>query len=152
VLLNYRIPREPSTPRITIWRKLKRLGIVQLGDGLVALPHDARTQEHLEWIAEQVREAGGEAIVWTATPTMRRHGAAIAKQLRDERDGEYAALLEDIETNPDPGARTVQRWRREWQRINRRDYLRAPRRDAARLAIDAVATATSSNTIEEQQV
>jgi hypothetical protein len=27
VLLSYRMPREPSTPRITIWRKLKRLGI-----------------------------------------------------------------------------------------------------------------------------
>ena len=38
VLLSYRMPREPSTPRITIWRKLKRLGVAQLGDGLIALP------------------------------------------------------------------------------------------------------------------
>ena len=44
VLLSYRMPREPSTPRITIWRKLKRLGVAQLGDGLIALPADARTR------------------------------------------------------------------------------------------------------------
>ena len=25
VLLSYRIPREPSTPRITVWRKLERV-------------------------------------------------------------------------------------------------------------------------------
>jgi hypothetical protein len=44
VLLSYRLPREPSTPRITIWRKLKRLGVAQISDGLVALPADARTR------------------------------------------------------------------------------------------------------------
>ncbi|MFL6141175.1 MAG: hypothetical protein ACJ72N_04780 [Labedaea sp.] len=48
VLLSYRIPREPSTPRITIWRKLKRLGVAQISDGLIALPAGARTREHLE--------------------------------------------------------------------------------------------------------
>ena len=43
VLLSYRIPREPSTPPIAVWRKLKRLGVGQIGDGVVALPADART-------------------------------------------------------------------------------------------------------------
>ncbi|MEV4644831.1 hypothetical protein [Saccharopolyspora sp. NPDC049357] len=35
VLLSYRMPREPSTPRIAVWRKLKRLGVAQLADGVV---------------------------------------------------------------------------------------------------------------------
>lgn len=48
VLLCYRLPREPSTPRITVWRNLKRLGIAQLADGLVTLPADARTREQLD--------------------------------------------------------------------------------------------------------
>src|SRR5215217_4655640 len=41
VLLSYRLPREPSGPRTTLWRRLKRLGVAQLADGLVALPADA---------------------------------------------------------------------------------------------------------------
>lgn len=135
VLLNYRIPREPSTPRITIWRRLKNLGVVQISDGLVALPHDARTQEHLEWVAEQVREADGQAIVWTGTPTARRHSGELAEQMRHERDAEYAALLDDVKQTADPTSRNVQRWRRTWQRISRRDYFRAPLRDKARLAV-----------------
>lgn len=145
VLLNYRLPREPSTPRIKIWRRLKNLGVAQIGDGLVALPHDARTKEHFEWIAAQVREADGEAIAWTAAPTSRRDSAALATQMREERDEEYAALLADIDQHGQAGqqgdvsSRTVQRWRREWQRINRRDYFRAPLRDRARLAISAAA-------------
>jgi hypothetical protein len=30
VLLAYRLPREPSGPRTTLWRRLKRLGVAQL--------------------------------------------------------------------------------------------------------------------------
>ncbi len=135
VLLNYRIPREPSTPRIAVWRRLKNLGVAQISDGLVALPLDARTQEHLEWVAERVREADGHATVWTGAPTTRRHSGELADQMRSERDGEYAALIDDLQQTPDPTSRNVQRWRRTWQRISRRDYFRAPLRDEARLAI-----------------
>src|SRR5207247_2103887 len=68
VLLAYRIPREPSTPRIAVWRKLRRLGVVQVVDGLVALPADARTKEQLEWLADDVVDAGGGATVSTGRP------------------------------------------------------------------------------------
>ena len=44
VLLTYHLPREPSTPRITLWRKLNRLGVAKISDGLVALPLDSRTR------------------------------------------------------------------------------------------------------------
>ena len=70
-MLCYRVPREPSTARIGIWRKLKRLGVAQLGDGLVGLPADARTREHLEWIAEEVLAAGWDATIWLAFTTHR---------------------------------------------------------------------------------
>src|SRR5919198_1871311 len=63
VLLAYRLPREPSTPRSALWRKLRRLGAAQLLDGLAALPLDARTREQLEWVADEVIEAGGEASI-----------------------------------------------------------------------------------------
>ena len=68
VLLAYKVPREPSTPRIALWRALRRLGAVQVLDGLVALPADSRTREQLEWLADEVLEAGGEASVWLARP------------------------------------------------------------------------------------
>ncbi len=48
VLLRHRIPRTPSTVWITVWRKLQRLWVAQIGDGVVALPEDARTREQLE--------------------------------------------------------------------------------------------------------
>ncbi len=143
VLLSYRIPRDPSTPRIAVWRKLKDLGVAQIGDGLVALPNDARTKEHLEWVAASVIEADGEAIVWIATPSGRRNSSKLAQEMRESRDTEYGELLADIETSSQAGPRTVQRWRREWRRIDRRDYFRAPLRDRARLAIAEAAQSTT---------
>ena len=75
VLLCYRLPREPSTPRIAVWRKLKRLGVAQLGDGLVALPADARTREQLDWVADEVTEAGGTASRVAGTAGLDAPGA-----------------------------------------------------------------------------
>lgn len=63
VLLAYRLPREPSTPRIALWRALRRLGVGQLTDDLVALPADSRTREQFEWLAARSHFAGRGAVV-----------------------------------------------------------------------------------------
>src|SRR5687767_15944929 len=68
VLLSYRLPREPSGPRTTLWRRLKRLGVAQLSDGVVALPSDARTRESLEWLADDVLAAERTAGPSVARP------------------------------------------------------------------------------------
>ena len=144
VLLSYRVPREPSTPRIAIWRRLKDLGVVQVGDGLVALPERDETREQLEWVAAQVTEADGDAIVWTADPTMRADSTRLIDQQRAARNDEYDALIADISAGSPDDARTVARWRRELRRIERRDYFRAERHDAAQTAVAGLTTAGQS--------
>src|SRR6266576_2348318 len=93
VLLSYRMPREPSTPRIAVWRALKRLRVAQLVDGLVALPADARTRGHLEWVADQVTEAGGEASIWLAHPASTSQERQLAARMAAARAEEYATVL-----------------------------------------------------------
>src|ERR1700675_2624546 len=82
VLLAFRIPREPSTPRIAVWRKLKRLGVAQILDGLVALPLDNRNREQLEWVADDVTEAGGEATIWIGTLASAAQERQVAARTR----------------------------------------------------------------------
>ena len=101
VLLAYRIPRQPSTPRITIWRKLRRLGAVQLLDGLVALPCDARTKEHLEWIADEVEAAGGEANIWLAHPATKAQERALAEQMTNDVEAEYDTIVAEADAAVD---------------------------------------------------
>ena len=85
VLLSYRMPREPSTPRLAVWRKLKQLGAAQIGDGVVALPADARTREQMEWVAEDVEQAGGVSTLWTARPDSAEDERRIAAQMAAAR-------------------------------------------------------------------
>src|SRR5205814_3592479 len=92
VLLAYRLPRVPSTPRSAVWRKLKRLGVAQLGDGLVALPADPRTREQLEWVAEEVTDHGGEAILWLGRPLGASAISAVVSRMTAAVAAEYDAV------------------------------------------------------------
>src|SRR6266705_6308741 len=91
VLLAFRLPREPSTPRIALWRKLKRLGAAQLLDGLVALPLDGRNREQLEWLANDVAEAGGEATIWLAQLASAAQERQLEARMREAVAGDYRA-------------------------------------------------------------
>ncbi|GAA4711017.1 Chromate resistance protein ChrB [Phytohabitans rumicis] len=144
VLLSYRVPREPSTPRIAIWRNLKRLGVAQLGDGLVGLPADARTRESLEWVADDVLAAGGSASVWLARPASAAQERDLAGQMAAARASEYEKVTAQAQaagalTGRDRDA-AVRRLRAELHRIRRRDFFPPPQREIAQQAIRDLAT------------
>lgn len=145
MLLSYRIPREPSTPRIAVWRKLRRLGVAQIGDGLAALPADARTQEQLEWLAEEIAEAGGVSTLWRAELTSAGQEQAIVGEMTAARSAEYADIavraraLRLNGTTPAQGVRSLRSLRQELRRVQRRDFFPPVGRDTARAEVDALA-------------
>ena len=142
VLLAYRMPREPSTPRIAVWRKLRKLGAVQLVDGLVALPADQATVEAFDWLADEVIEAGGEAWTWRAQPGSKQQQAALRERVargRDELSTEaLVADAKEVAANPST-SRSVGRLRRELRAIEARDRFGVPERDRARAAVERLA-------------
>ncbi len=139
VLLCYRLPREPSRPRIAVWRALKRLGVAQLADGLVALPADARTREQLEWVAEEALEAGGDAAIWLAHPASGAQERRLAAGMAAARAAEYLAIVEQAAAAVGlPGRerrRAATRSRAELRRVMRRDYFPPAEREAAASAV-----------------
>lgn len=148
VLLAYRLPRVPSTPRSAVWRKLKRLGVAWLGDGLVALPADPRTREQLEWVAEEVTEHGGEATVWRGRPLDATARSAIVSRMTAAVAAEYdavaaeAAAVRTADTTAQRRAAT--RLRRELHRIQDRDFFTCPQREVARRAVETLAAADTA--------
>jgi hypothetical protein len=143
VLLAYRLPREPSTPRSALWRKLRRLGAVQMLDGLAALPLDARTREQLEWLAEEVVEAGGEATIWVGELASASQERELAARMSEAVAADYRSLLADAKAarREAPGSRrrTLARLRRELRRIRARDYFPPPERELAQQALAELA-------------
>lgn len=143
VFLTYRLPREPSTPRIALWRKLRRLGVVQVLDGLVALPLDARTREQLEWLADEVAEAGGEASIWLAEAASAAQERALAERMADTVVEEYRHLIEAAVAavgEPEPQRRrSVRMLRRDLRAIRARDFFPPPEAEDARRAVETLA-------------
>lgn len=143
MLLSYRLPREPSSPRIALWRKLKRLGVAQVLDGLVALPMDGRTREQLEWLADDVLEAGGEALVWIGTLGGAAEERELAQRMAAVVSRDYRGVVAAAEAAPGETAgqraRTLGRLRRELRRIRLRDYFPTLERERAHAAVERLA-------------
>jgi hypothetical protein len=143
VLLAYRLPREPSTPRIALWRKLRRLGAAQVLDGLAALPLDARNREQLEWLADEIVEAGGDATIWVGELASAAQERELAGRMAEAVTAEYQVVIEDAAAarteRSGPRRRTLSRLRRELRRIRARDYFPPPERELAQQAVDELA-------------
>lgn len=148
VFLIYRLPREPSTPRIALWRRLRRLGVVQVTDGVVALPLDARTKEQLEWLADEVVEAGGEAGTWIAEAGSVAQERALAERMAQAVAEEYRAVMvaaAAARERPASRRRAVRRLRRELRTIRARDFFPPPEAADARRAVEALGEAMEAS-------
>lgn len=140
--MTYRLPREPSTPRIALWRRLRRLGAVQLLDGLVALPLDARTREQLEWLADEVIESGGEASILLAETTSVADERRLAERMALSIAGEYEGVRVAAElASGATGSHTreLRRLRRRMREIRQRDHFPPPERARAEAAVERLA-------------
>lgn len=137
VLLAYRLPREPSTPRIALWRRLRRLGAAQVLDGLAALPLNPQTREQLEWLADEVEDAGGSATIWIAQPGTAAEGRALADRMRNAAEADYQRVVEAARGAVD--GRSKARLRRVLRAIRARDYFDAAGRREAERAVENLA-------------
>ena len=156
MLLSYRLPREPSGPRTTLWRRLKRLGVAQLSDGLVALPADARTREALEWLADDVLAADGTAGLWVACPATAAQERQIAAGMAAARAVEYRVLTDACAAaraaDPAERVRVLRRLRGEWRAINRRDFFPPREREAAAAALGDLAASVARDSTAGAEV
>jgi hypothetical protein len=143
VLLAYRLPREPSTVRVGVWRKLRRLGVVQVVDGLVALPLDARSREQFDWVADEVLAAGGEVSVWIGRLGSKAQERQLAHRMADAVRSEYVTVIESAREAMSwevvEQRRVLARLRRELHRIGRRDFFPPVERERAHRAVQALA-------------
>src|SRR5260370_16291026 len=66
LLLIHQLPAKPAYARVKVWRRLQALGAVTVKGAVYALPANAETREDFAWLAKEIIEGGGEAIVCEA--------------------------------------------------------------------------------------
>jgi hypothetical protein len=131
VVLHYKLPREPSAPRVSVWRKLKRLDALLLHDAVWVLPATPQTREHFQWLAVEIGEGGGEAMLWEGQLNLPGQEERLVGQFLEAVDTSYRELLAELDTkDPDLGGLA-----RQFQQIQAHDYFHSELGHEVRVAL-----------------
>jgi len=123
VLLVYKIPREPTSSRATVWRKLKRLGALLLHDAVWVLPSTPWTREQFQWLAVEIGELEGEAYLWESHLLLNGQSDALAQQFQARVGAAYQEILDELEQD-DVDLVALSR---RYQQVRAQDYFHSAR-------------------------
>src|SRR6266516_5891244 len=93
LLLLYGLPTRQSAERVSLWRKLKKFGALQLKTSAYVLPDQPLHFERFQWLAKQVRDDGGEAALIRVSEIEGLRNEEIARLFNDARAEDYGALI-----------------------------------------------------------
>ena len=92
LLLIHQLPAKPAYVRVKIWRRLQVLGAVTVKNAVYALPANAETREDLAWLAKEIVENGGEAIVCEANFIEGLSDSDLRSLFDGARDEDYGRI------------------------------------------------------------
>lgn len=165
VVFSYSLPSGGrSSPRVAVWRRLRALGAVSPKGGVHVLPARDECVEAFQWLAQEVEQAKGEALIMRVERFEGLSDAQLTTLFQAARKNDYAALDERAAAleealggsrkrtpKEDSEARELlARFRREHAEIARTDFFDSPAgaQVASRLARieDALAPARPEDT------
>jgi hypothetical protein len=131
LLLIYKVPREPTSSRVYVWRKLKQIGAILLHDSVWVLPASERTQEQLQWLAAEITELKGEATTARANWLSSEQEEDVTRRFRSQADELYQELLSDLKKK----GRDLVTLGRRFQQAQAVDFFRSELADRTRKAL-----------------
>lgn len=134
MLLVYKVPNEPTSGRVFVWRKLKKLAAVLLHDSVWVLPATPRTKEQLRWLASEIVEMDGEATVWESRLTLGVDEEKLVRQFTGGVDMQYREILAGLKAKD----RDLAALSRKYQQVQAQDYFNS---DVGRRVREALAEA-----------
>lgn len=92
LVFSYSLPSKGSSSRrVTLWRRLRRIGALALS-GVQILPQRDDCLEGFQWLAQEVQQAQGEALIMQVELFQGMSDQTIIKKFRDIRAEDYQAL------------------------------------------------------------
>ncbi|MDO7787612.1 Chromate resistance protein ChrB [Desulforamulus aquiferis] len=125
VLLVYKLPKAKTTAKkVAIWRKLKKLAVYPLQDSVCILPYSERTLENFEWLAEEIKEMGGDATLWETIALDYSQEDQVKEYFLTQVNKQYKEIMDKVEN-----AINIKQLQKLWtlfHQIKSQDYLRSP--------------------------
>lgn len=93
LLLTYKVPPEPASKRVALWRRLKGMGAVYLQNGVCLLPKTDDFARRLKMLENDVAEMGGEAVILETVALDRAQEDKVIARFKADRDEQYREFL-----------------------------------------------------------
>jgi hypothetical protein len=147
-VLAVRLPAEPSRHRVAVWRELRRVGALSLGQGVWALPATPAFEQGLERAVSLIERGEGDALLLEAHGRDRAQAErlrALFTASREEEWGEFIAECGKYEgelerefaqekftlAELDEEEQSLERLRRWYRDLKLRDVFGAPSAEEA---------------------
>jgi len=138
LLIFYRVPSHPVSNRMMIWRKLAKVGAVQLKGAVYVLPATEEHEEFLQWLIGEVKSMGGDGAFVKSAEIRTMTDSDIRRLFTTQADQEYNRLEKALDvlerkiqsvstgTKSEEGKRFVSqaaKFRKEFDEVLKRDFF-----------------------------
>jgi len=143
LLLLYGLPAKGNTARVTLWRKLKKYGAIQLKTSAYVLPDHPEHYERFQWLATEIRESGGEATLIRVSQIEGVGDQQIIQMFNEARATEYKEVSQACQAwlnGRTKGKETelaaeFGKQQRRFREIKEVDYFRSPAADDTQMIL-----------------
>jgi hypothetical protein len=139
IVFSYSLPgKSGSGPRVNLWRRLRRLGAISPAGGAQVLPAREECLEAFQWLAREIRQAKGEAVVMRVEQFDGLTDQQLIDRFHVAREEDYAEIERSVKelartlskrAKPDDRSiarEAIDKLRRRYLEIRRVDYFNSP--------------------------
>jgi hypothetical protein len=135
LLLLFSLPTKRKTERVAVWRRLKKLGAVQITTSTYLLPDEAPQYEQFQWLAKQIRDYGGDSTLVRAREIEGLNRDEIVSFFNSARDKEYVDLRKALQhlvsrkgkRDSDAAAGDLERLTKQFRELRQIDFFDSAR-------------------------
>jgi hypothetical protein len=93
IVFSYSLPSRANTARVTLWRRLRRLGAISPTGSVYILPAYDECVESFQWLAQEIQQAEGEALVMRVPQFEKLDDGQLFALFNRARQEEYEEIL-----------------------------------------------------------
>ncbi|WP_010492549.1 Chromate resistance protein ChrB [Paenibacillus elgii] len=94
IVLSYKVPSEPSTMRVRVWRNLKALGVVYIQQSVCVAPDTSEVRKKIQQIKKSIDSINGETLLLEVVQFSENTEEHIIELFNQQRTKEYEEFLD----------------------------------------------------------